>query len=511
MKDLISLNVISDLVIFIFINRIVLNSKAIYILKSLSISELKSFKDFVNSPFHNKNKNVIKLFNALKQFYPDFDQYGLTKEKLYKKIYPSKPYNDLVMRILLSDMIAILEKFLICLNLGKDKVTSKKILVTELNDRKLFNLLIKELNSFQGKQSFQPENLLDGIFFSSKKTEYSISVDKQKGNDVNLTELARYLITYLLVKIPSIHYDLNIHKDLYNASPDFDFIDVFMKGFDIGGYIEFLKKNKFENVEIINIYYLLYLSKENVNDDYYFYEFKRFLNKHIDLFELSEQYSLYIKLESLAIEKIETGKIEFYEELFSIYSFMVKNDILTESKNDHIAPELFRNMVFTGTSLKKYKWTENFVRNFIDKISPELKDNVLNHSLAHMYFHMDEFKKSLECLNKIRYDLFAYKADVKILTMRIFYELSDYEPAYSLLDSFKKFVANNKNVSVLFRKRYNSFIKHYGRLLKLASGNDSHKLSDYEYEMTKDELLYNRKWFLTKMNSFHSTLPYKTP
>ena len=477
-----------------------MKSKAIDILKTLSPSELKSFRDFLNSPFHNKNKNVIKLFGALRAFYPEFSSPHLTKENIYSKIYPGKSFNDLVLRILISDLLTLLEKFLLAVNLEKNKNDQKKFLIREFTDRKLYSFLKKELNDSQVSELSEPDQLLDKMFIASRKSEYLMLTDNQKGNDVNILDFGKYLITYFLIKIPSIHYDLSIHKDLYNASPDYDFIETLINDFDLEGYIKYLDENKFEYIDLIRLYYSLYSAKKDITNDDYYYEFKNHLNKEISKFGESEQYNLFIKLESLAIEKIEIGKKEFYNELFEIYSMMTQKNILSDSKTNFIPLELFRNIVFTGTALKKYRWTKNFINKFIDRISPELKDNVYNHSLAHIYFQTKEFTRSLDHLNSIKYDLFVYKADVKILAMRNYYELEAFEPAYSMVDSFKKFIQNNKNVSPLFRKRYNSFINHYHKLLKAGSDVNTGKLDDMEYELINDELVYNRNWFLEKIN-----------
>lgn len=482
-----------------------LKSKAIEILKTLSSAEIKSFRDFINSPFHNKNKNVIKLFAALKPFYPEFSSPQLTKENIYKKIYPGKTYNDLVLRILISDLLTLIENFLITVNLGKNKNESKKFLIREFTERKLYNFLKKEVNDALDNGLFDPDQLLDKMFISSRRSQYLMLTDSQKGNDANLTDIGKYLITYFLIKIPSIHYDLSIHKDLYNASPDYDFIETLIEDFDLDGYIDYLDKNNFEYIDIIKLYYFLYSAKKDINNDDHYFAFKKHLNKEINKFNESEQYNLFVKLESLAIEKIEMGKKDFYNELFEIYSLMTKKNILSDSKTNFIPLELFRNIVFTGTALKKYRWTKNFINNFIERVSPELRENTYNHSLAHLYFQTKEFTKSLEHLNSVKYDLFVYKADVKILAMRNYYELSAFEPAFSMIDSFKKFVHNNKNVSPLFRKRYDSFINHYHKLLKAGSDSNAVKLDDIEYDLKNDELVYNRNWFLEKIDDLRKT------
>ncbi len=43
-------------------------SKFIDIIKTFSKEELRQFRDFLHSPFHNTNKNVIKIFELIRKF-----------------------------------------------------------------------------------------------------------------------------------------------------------------------------------------------------------------------------------------------------------------------------------------------------------------------------------------------------------------------------------------------------------------------------------------------------------
>ena len=104
-------------------------------------------------------------------------------------------------------------------------------------------------------------------------------------------------------------------------------------------------------------------------------------------------------------------------------------------------------------------------------------------------------------MNKVKYSLFAYKADVKILMMQLYYEIKEIDPAYSIRDSFKKFVSNNKNVSGLFKKRFSSFIKYYGKLLKAYEDNEGKYVDELDYEIRKDDDVFKKNWFIEKIEN----------
>src|SRR5207244_2756512 len=117
-----------------------LKSKFIDIIKTFSKEELKEFKDFLNSPYHNSNKNVIKIYELIRKTAPYFDSPLITKEKLFGKIYPGKKYNDTVMRILLSDLLSLGEEFLVSKASKKNKIDEILILLEEFKIRGLDSL-----------------------------------------------------------------------------------------------------------------------------------------------------------------------------------------------------------------------------------------------------------------------------------------------------------------------------------------------------------------------------------
>ena len=483
-------------------------SKVFDILETFSLDEMKSFKDFVNSPYHNKNKNVVRLFITLKGYYPNFESHQLTKEKTFKTLFPGKKYNDLVMRIMMSNLLSLLEKFLVLQSTGLDRQGYSRYLIAELIKRKLYSSAKKEFSHAGISSISSPNDFIHKMLLASKKTEFSILTDNQKGNEEYLQEFGNNLLAYFLIKLPETYHDLNIHKDLYNINVKHDFIGYFIENFNFDSYIKYLSDNNFENIELVKLYNNMYRANKNIDDDKSFYDFKKSIEKQIDYLNHEEQYNLYIRLEGLAIEKIERGRSDFYKELFDIYNKMIKKNILIVPGSVIIPVELFRNIVFTAMVLQKYRWAEKFINDYIIFITPNLKDNVYNHSLAHLYFTTKNFDKALEYLNKVKYKLFVYKADVKILLLQIYLETMTLNSAYSALDSFKKFVTNNKNVSNLFKRRYSGFIKYYGKLLKAIEKNDSKFFSELEYDVKREELILKKQWLLEKLKDANKLLHF---
>ncbi|MBK6878072.1 MAG: hypothetical protein IPG99_16910 [Ignavibacteria bacterium] len=72
---------------------------------------MKSFADYVDSPFFNKKSSITKFFKSITVFYPDFNDESLGREILWKSLYPAKPYNYGVMKNLIHDLTKLAEDF----------------------------------------------------------------------------------------------------------------------------------------------------------------------------------------------------------------------------------------------------------------------------------------------------------------------------------------------------------------------------------------------------------------
>ena len=57
-----------------------INTLLIDILRTFSAEEIKKFREMISSPYFNKQTPLIKLFDQIKIYYPEFRNEGLRKE-----------------------------------------------------------------------------------------------------------------------------------------------------------------------------------------------------------------------------------------------------------------------------------------------------------------------------------------------------------------------------------------------------------------------------------------------
>ena len=482
-------------------------SKFIDIIKTFSPAELKQFRDFLRSHFHNTNKNVIKLFEIIRKHAPDFNSQQLKKENLFKKLYPGKGYNDIVMRILISDSLRLGEEYLAYSRFVSEPMEEKVLLLKEFSERNLnslFDTMLKRSElKMSGSNILSELYFLDRMFMERQKTEHNIKLDKQKLNGESLLKNGEYLISFFFLSLINITHDLHVHKDLYNLHSEFNIVDKFIGSFNLQSFMNALEGSGYKYKNILKIYYFMLLADLNIENNDYYEAFKKIFFDNVNLFADEEKYELYLKLESIVIQKIERGNKCFYHELFEIYNELIKSKIYKTPKDPYMRIEMFRNIFFTGMAVNKMQWVKKFISECINELSPEFRNNMLNQSLAYVCFVSKDFEKSLEYITKVNYDLFVQRADVKIMMLEIYYELSMFDAAYSLMDSFLKFVQKNKNLSVLFKKRYLEFSKIYRLLLNKKSGTVAIPIDEIEFEAVNSKQALSKSWLFEKIKELH--------
>ena len=63
-----------------------MNNSITDLLKTFTGKELKDFREFLKSPYFNKRSAVLKLFDVIVKFHPEYESPLLTKEKVFNII-----------------------------------------------------------------------------------------------------------------------------------------------------------------------------------------------------------------------------------------------------------------------------------------------------------------------------------------------------------------------------------------------------------------------------------------
>ncbi|MGB1242987.1 MAG: hypothetical protein ACPG49_10730, partial [Chitinophagales bacterium] len=148
---------------------------------------------------------------------------------------------------------------------------------------------------------------------------------------------------------------------------------------------------------------------------------------------------------------------------------------------------------------KEFAWTEEFIETYKDKLAPNFRQNAYAYNLAYLYFHQNQFDNALKLLHEVTFEDIGYSIKSRTLLLRVYYELDEIDPFYSLIDSFKIYLKRNKLLSESRKKIYLNFIKFIARLSRLPKGQNS-RLLKIKKQIEETSNTANGNWLLQKVN-----------
>jgi hypothetical protein len=483
-----------------------LNSRVIEILKTFSSGEMKRFGEFLISPFHNKNKKAVILFELLNKYHPEFENKSLTKEKLFTKIFPSgsKQYNDALIRNLLSDLLRLAEKYLAFSRFEKNSFEFNEKILSELNERKLsdiFEKKIKQLSDHTGKSEFEGEVYFYEKFILEelKSSNRQFTDNLRLYKDDALIKASEYLSFYYLIKIFKLVNFFEYQK-FYNIDSDSNFALSLIGNFDPERTLSKLKKTgaSDKEVKILMVYYRMYRSIINSDNDDLYIDFKNSLFENGKLFSGLERLGLFICLTNCCVKRIDSGKEFFVRECFNVYMLMLDQDLYSYYPG-YFPMSAFSAVLHTGLSSGEFRRVENFISSYSSKLNPEHKKDAVNYSMAQICFHKKEYEKALEYIIKTDTDFSQFKFLLKILSLKIYYETEDYESVYYASDSFQHFLNNNKLVGEKYRSEFSNFIKALDLLIKYRTEKENEAKYKLKHFMEVKSMT-GKKWLMEKFN-----------
>ncbi len=464
-------------------------SYLIQMLRKFDMQDFKKFGRFINSPYFNSNKKISEFYKLLSEYFPDFDSPEITKEKLFRRLYKKDNVAEGTIYYLISETESLLEKFIGIENLNPLSIDLAYL--SELTKLGMHNLFAAKYKSVLKKLDSIPDELyINNFLISEVRRDNSIQrsdfltkkdLIKNEWTDPSNELLKLFIKNSLRNLVLILNYNNVVSKEL----------DVFMLE-EITQIIE--KKGLVKSDIDIRVLYTEVKLMLNADEKYY-KELKEILIK--ERRKLSSKIfseMLVVMNNYLLRKKIATGKFDDAEifELTEIYL-----DNLSKNKNEKITPDAFMQIFINGAAMNKFEWLKTYVKKYSGKLEDKYVNDALCYCNAFLFYEEREFENAMKELSKIKtYSIVFIKPIVKVLQLKLYFEMNLHSEALDLAKSFEQFLRNDKFLSELSRKSNRDFLRFYFKLLKVSLSRDKRKITDLQSEIKSHKgFLIQHKWF----------------
>jgi len=489
-----------------------MKKKTIEILKTFSKAEIDEFSRFLASPYFNENSKVTKLYEVISRFHPDYDSRFLTEDSVYKKVNPDLGFNKLTLKKMFSGLNNVLEKYIVQKNFEHkpfDYYDNMFDAMLKRNLQKHSSKCIENCEEILGSESALNSNyFLYGFKHSTNLANYLISaiprnsslevervVSALSERGYNITGFFIKEITRCFDNILTLDKNFTVNKEKYFVWKLFSTVD-FPKLF------EFMRVNAKTELEsaVCDVYCAWYLAFSEFEKESHYARYKSLIFRSAKYFSHDEMRFHILRLMRYCLMKIAESKRTgiFEKELFEIYVMFTEKGLYKTSISNHLSVEAFRPIVQLGLKLKKYKWTLEFINKFKNKLPTDRRKNMFHYASAMYFFHTGRHGESMIHSQKVEFDHFLFKLDLRDLMLMTYFEMRAFESALSHIDTYKHFLSNDKALSPAEKKRHRNFIDIVQKLVEYIHEPDEFILMKIE-NIRKGEFS-NKEWISEKVD-----------
>ncbi|MEM7106306.1 MAG: hypothetical protein AAF502_24465 [Bacteroidota bacterium] len=451
-------------------------------IRTFSSSELLGFRDFVASPYFNKNKELEEFYAFIKKLYPRFPEKKLQREYVYASLFPGKKYDDKHLNYLMSFLLKLAEQFIGIQHYTHQNSLPEFHILSSLIERKLeknYRYTHKKTTTKLNKSVFRNINHDYQQYLMAEASNRYFSNQLARRHDNSLQLAADHFDTYYLGNKLKYSCEMVNRKNVISVEYEIHLLEEIK---------QHLSQYPHEDHPAIHIYHTILLMLTEEDSTRHFEKLKELLDTKRRFFPKTEMLEFFQYALNFCIRKINKGEPRFLEESINLYLKGIDTAVLLD--NGVLSPWAYKNVIAAGLRLKRFDWVEEFIVDYNEKLAQGFRQNALHYNLAELNFYKKAYEKAQDHLNQVVYSDIYINLDSKKMLLKIFYESGEEEALFSLLAAYQIFIKRNKLISSKVKEHYLNFHK----ILYQLSRNSPRQMASLPERLAKMESVADRNW-----------------
>lgn len=470
-----------------------INTKLYRVLSKFSKKDLNRLDKFIRSPYFNTNEEAIRLFELI--FFSIKENKEYNEKEAWASISDDKIFDAKKWRKTLSNLLSLVESFIIQENLEKDPLAKYEYLLKGIKKNKI-EILEKKISQNSIKSSERRTEQSGDYFYRRyqiEKNVYNLTTEFQKKAQKknisaaeDMMELTKTLDLFYLIEKMRHGIELLTWKRMYKSEIDLVQFEFTAKLIERSNYLE---------IPGVNMYYQIYKALVNQENETNFFTLKELINTHLDEFPWEEQQEIIRSTINYCIGK-GRADAKFIQEALQFYNKGIESGLLLV--DDELSPTTFRNVVISALRSGFIDFASNFVNEKVNLLNRKYRDNALNFNLARIHWYKKEHDEVISYLSKVDFEDIWYNINSKTMLIATYYETEEFGVLENLITSFAVFIRREKSMEENRRRAYLNFLKMIGKLIKVFPITNE-KLIKLEQEIMSLSPMISKSWILEKI------------
>ncbi len=467
-----------------------------------SANELKKFDRFIESPYFNTDKSLIKLYKLLKKHAIGSDE--LSHElrfRIYGKLFPNDHIsaNQLsvkqkgVLDAIMGKLTALVKKFFTIEILEENKIYYNILLCDKLAKKRHFRSLERLLKKEQKQLENNTQEGIDFHFYAYQLEMARLNLLYQQGmiiKEDNLPELVHsFDLHYLIQKLDFQLTALSLAGVSDKKKYDF-------KVFEAARPL--LALEQYAAHPLVQVYTAAIQMMQT-----------REQSSYDSLLDLLNEFEAQIPRNNLAdfykiattfcARRIREGKPEYHRHTFDLYKIMEKKDLLREG--DFIPISKLKNIISISCHVGEFEWASEVLEMCKPFIRKPVRESVYQFNLGAIAFYRKNYRQAVSYFIRVDKVDPNYDINCRMQILKSYYELDeDYdERTMQQFRSTKRFIHDNKSLKINGKQGWENFVSAAANLYKVRHQYGKITLERVQQQIDNFKSINDKRWLLEKM------------
>jgi len=471
-------------------------SNLIRSLRCLDKRDWRAFRKFVRSPYFNQREDVIRLFDYLDEMLGALKVENLDRKLVFKAVYGMETFEEQKLRHTSSVLLKLLKKYLVQLELEKDKMQHQAYLCKAYRQKSLDTFFEKAL--LQGRQDLEKETYRDSAFyykhFEWAMEEAVFTVSYRRNEHKQFQTIADHLSISFIANLLRLKCEIQSHQTMSEQVYNLQLLPKVLKLLAAGEYLD---------IPIVALYYHCYSAfdaleqNEVVLSEKHFHSLKELIHTHWTLIPPIEIRDIYLYAINYCIKRLNSGDRHFIREAFELFRSGLSNETLLEE--GILSSFTYKNITRLGMALQEDEWVASFLENHKKHLHPRERENTWRYNLAFFYFQKQKYQQAMQLLVQTEFKDVLNNLDARRMLLKSYFELGEYNALDSLLDSFSRYIHRQDQLGY-HRENYTNLIRFVKKIIH-NQPKDKKLLTQVKQEIKATNRLAEREWLLEKVDT----------
>lgn len=467
------------------------SSKLYHFLHRLPERQRAAFLRFLDSPYHNKKKELFRLAEVVHNRILPYKNRNLTEEETYELLFPGSPYNKIRFRKLKTETLELLHRFLELQAFERD-----------VQQRHLMRL--RQLNTMQEDRFFEQacrqafkalEPIAETIHGLEQRRlllmeRYTYEIRQPQRRPPNTISEARDMLLDYEAALEIRFAYLSLNQSLVTGQPS-----------GLFPYPEAWKRIR-DRFDVLPAeakgYFLLLNAIQDFDDDSNYLLLKDLLDfggesppawsRDLVTAALNHASRIYNK-----------GNEAYVAEIHEWYQRALVDGILIQ--NGRLLASHLKNAVSVASKLGHHDYANQLVELHADHLLGDHQQNARTYNLGVIALYRRDYREAISLFNLVLADYqdHFYGLDARILMLQACYLGEESQLAESLVHATRMFVKRHQHLSYARKKRYWGFVRYFTRLLECPP-HDRKRLDKLRKDLLQKAAMPAKNWLLEQVD-----------